>query len=98
MGSLCYYDVFDDGELILENVTRKDIESHFNAVIPNLTIYDADGIKYRGIYTIIKKNEGVKKVDTFEAFFSEEWTNAVKPFKKVKWSKTRGRKLILGGQ
>lgn len=93
MTSVIICDVYDGDKLILENATRKEIETFFGCNI-NFNMYD-DGLKkFRGRYTIIRKGT----VEVGEDPFIKEWENAVAPFKKVEWCKEGGRKLRIGGR
>lgn len=80
MSNPLHYDVYDNDELILTNVTRMDLEKYFNCTFCSLAKYDANGVKYRGRYTIILR-ENDQTGESWEDAFKREWDETVKLFK-----------------
>lgn len=93
------YNVYDRGELILENVTRVEINKALRMVVPNQLVHYAErGHKYLDRYTFEFANLSELAEGDADAEFIKEWTEAVKPFKRVIWVKEGGRKLRIGGK
>lgn len=92
------YNLFDNGSLILENATPKEMRNHLGIKLPNsLAPYIEKGHKIKGRYTITysgMENEPLSQ----DQDFIEEWRRAVAPFKNVVWVKDGGRKLKIGGK
>ena len=63
----------------------------------NIQNYAEGKVKFRGRYTfeINQRYDEIATTDMREGF-CEEWEEAVKPFKRVIWVKTGGRKLCIG--
>lgn len=88
MGKKGYYNVYEDGKLIMKNVTRKEITEKLNCSLRNLEYYLGSRKKLAGKYYIEISEKGGK------SSFEEKWDEAVAPFARIKWSKTEGRKLV----
>ena len=89
------YDVYDNGELILEGATRTDIKKAIGDAPNNITNYADRDVKFKGRYTFDLVSE--YDIDITDADFIKEWKAAVDLFKNVIWVKTGGRKLVVGG-
>lgn len=90
------YNVYDNGELILESVTRTDIIKAIGDAPVNITNYADRNVKFLNRYTF----EVVETVDQklmTDADIIREWKAAVSLFKNVIWVKEGGRKLVIGG-
>lgn len=88
-----YYNLYDGEELILESVQRKEILDFLGNDKINIAQYANLGITYGGRYKI----EMVGREDDYDTRFAQEWNKAIKPFKRVEWVKSGGRKLTIGG-
>lgn len=92
------YNVYDNGELILESVTPNEIRDYIGENIQNVGVYANSGHKFRGRYTFdFSDIETVVKSES-ELAFEKEWNDAIRPFKRVIWVKEGGRKLVIGGK
>lgn len=92
--SMFLYNVYDNGELILENANVGEIKKHIGITnLQYISKYADSGYLYRGRYTfeIVKTDDNG---DAYASKFEVDWNEAVKPFKRVKWVKSGGRKLI----
>ena len=91
------YNVYDNGDLILENVSSYEIREHIGEKSLNIAVYANNGHKFKGRYTFEIIDEiDAKRQEEIE--FINAWTEAVRPFKNVKWVKEGGRKLRIGGK
>lgn len=86
------YNVYDNGKLILKNVTRDVILKTVNCPTINLTCYAEKKVKYQGRYTF-ELSEVEEEV--IRTGFAKEWEETVKLFKNVVWVKAGGRKLSV---
>ena len=89
MGKKAYYNVYEDDRLIMENVTKKEITERLPCSLRSLEHYLGSRKKMDGKYSFEIYEKEAKPV------FEEKWDEAVAPFKRVKWSKTEGRKLSV---
>ncbi len=85
------YNLYEDGNLVLENVFAGDIKEYLGNEKLNISHYTEDGLVYGGRY-VIKKGD----LELARTKFAREWDEAVAPFRRVQWVKSGGRKL--GGQ
>ena len=84
------YNLYDNGSLALQGVTRRDIESYLGEKLPTgITQYVKDKNKYKGRYLITYHD----KVN--EDPFVREWNEVVKPFRNVIWVKEGGKRLVV---
>ena len=91
------YNAYDNGEIILKNVTSQEIRDHIGEKALNIAGYANNGHKYKGRYTFeIVDETDAKRQEEIE--FINAWTEAVRPFKNVIWVKSGGRKLKVGGK
>lgn len=82
------YNLYEDGNLVLENVFAGDIKEYLGDDKLCVSNYAENGIVYRGHYTLEKAD-----ADLARSMFAREWNEAVAPFKRVEWVKSGGRKL-----
>ena len=83
------YNLYDNGELVLEEVLVKEIKAFLGVKDLNVSQYASLSVAFRGRYTIEKIEERI----TLDEEFIKEWNKAVEPFKRVIWVKSGGRKL-----
>lgn len=94
MPKIFRYNVYDNGELILQNAKRKEVVAKIGLNTISFARYAKEGAAYKGRYTF-DIYEDDEKMDTLqETAFCEKWKVAVAPFKNVVWVKSGGRKLI----
>ena len=87
-----YYDVYEGDTLFLQCVTREEINKALNMNKNSLTQYVENNWKLKGIYRIYPTGEkGIKRIQGFP----EAWEAAIKPFRRVIWSRTEGKKLMV---
>lgn len=87
------YNVYDNGNLVLENVTSRVIINTLGCTI-SLPRYAEEKTKWKGRYTF--ESCGVEeKVAAVDPIFENEWNAAVALFKNVIWVKAGGRKLCV---
>lgn len=82
------YNLYDEGELVLENVYAEDIKEFLGNDKINISQYAENGIIYAGHYKIEKGDS-----DLARSMFAREWDKAVAPFRRVEWVKSGGRRL-----
>lgn len=87
MGKKTYYNVYEDDRLIMECVTQSEIANRLNCSANKVWYSLGSRNKLDGKYIIEILEEPAKNS------FEESWNEAVAPFRRVKWSKTEGRKL-----
>lgn len=96
------YNVYDDGELMLENVTREEIIKNIGSAPVRMSEYINRKLIYRDKYSFLYGNSdyvnSISSHSTAMDNFAKRWSDAIRPFKKVEWSKTEGRKLLVGGK
>lgn len=89
-----YYDVYEGKELVLQCVTKDEINRALGCNVTSMANYADTGYKINKRYTVIRVSEKkAKQVKEASPSFVEEWAAAVSPFKRVIWSKEEGRKL-----
>ena len=92
------YNVYDNGELIMKNVTFRDIAKQIGCSTISIPCYIDSGNKYAGRYTFeFYEAEKTEEPERRETAFEKEWNAAVAPFKRVIWVKTGGKQLKVGG-
>lgn len=96
-GKTYSYNVYDNGELILTNVTTAEIKEALGFAPPSIPQYVGTGHRFKGRYTF-KWGKPVETVDQTLLEFKKEWEEAIAPFKNVVWVKEGGRKLTIGGK
>lgn len=85
-----YYDIYDGDTLYLKCVSRNEINRIFNVNRASLTQYIDNDWKLNGQYTVVENKEhGFVDVSAF----TQEWEEAIKPFKRVIWCKNEGKQL-----
>lgn len=84
------YNVYDDGKLIMENVTYGEIVKEIGCSTINITCYIDRNNKYRNRYTFEYSEVKEVKADTA---FAREWNKTVRLFRNVIWVKEGGRRL-----
>ena len=96
MAKVNKYNVYDDGKLIIENQTHREIAKQIDCRTVSISKYAESGAKHAGRYTF----EVVESVEpeTREDAFAKEWNAAVALFKNVIWVKSGGRQLRAGGK
>ena len=82
------YNLYDEGELVLENVYAGDIKEYIGNDKINVSHYVENGVTYGGRYTMEKGDP-----DLVCSQFAKAWNEAVAPFRRVQWVKSGGRKL-----
>ena len=85
-----YYNVYEDGNMILENVSRKEIEDAIGCKIHNVGSHIESGHKVAGKYTLSYSDKSDSLID-----FPDKWEMAIAPFKNVEWSRREGKKLNI---
>ena len=88
------YNVYDNGKLIIENATHREIAKEIDCSTICISNYVDNGNKFAGRYTF--EFSGVAEPDNAETTFVREWNAAVAPFKNVIWVKSGGRRLCVG--
>lgn len=88
-----YYNLYDNGELILERAQPREIIEFLGVETFNVASYAELRSIYKGRYRVKKVEEGLSQ----DEIFIEEWNKAVEPFKRVIWVKRGGRKLRVKG-
>ncbi|MBP3677860.1 MAG: hypothetical protein J6I97_05895 [Agathobacter sp.] len=89
------YNVYDNGKLIMKDVTHREIAKAIGCSTISIPQYIENGNKYAGRY--IFEFSGVAEPDNAETTFAREWNAAVAPFKNVIWVKQGGKRLRVGG-
>lgn len=82
------YNLYEDGELVLENVYAEDIREFLGNEKLNVPHYAMNGIIYGEHFAITKGDP-----DLARSIFAKAWDEAVAPFRRVQWVKSGGRKL-----
>lgn len=98
MPKIFYYNVYENDTLVLECVTAKEIAAKLNYAKQYVQKCIMNETKLGNIYSItyVTDNSAEAKEKNYQyKTFPEEWEAAVKPFRGVRWSKHRGRKLIV---
>jgi hypothetical protein len=85
------YNVYDNGKLIMENATRKEIVDALGCTTINIIAYADKKLKYQKRYTFEVAGSEEKE----ESDFEREWNKTVRLFKNVIWVKDGGRKLCV---
>lgn len=91
------YNMYDNGVMVMENVTGGEIVRYLRCSKSiNFQNYAERNVVFRGRYTF-KINQHYNEVATTDMRdgFSEEWEAAVRAFKNVIWVKEGGRKLCV---
>ena len=94
-----YYNVYEDGTLVLECVTANEIALKLGytkqyvqkCIMNDRQLGGTYSIKYVANNSMTEEEEKNYQYATFPA----EWEAAVKPFKRVRWSKHSGKKLVI---
>ena len=84
------FDVYDKkGNLVIADMTNKEIAAALNTQCSNVSKRASDGGFIGGKYKIVRKNDREKREKIPEATVREllmtKWADAVKPFKNVIW-------------
>lgn len=90
------YNVYDNGKLIIENATHREIAKKIDCSRINIPAYVEVGNRYHGRYTF--EISETDPQETRETAFEREWNAAVDLFKNVIWVKSGGRQLSVGGK
>lgn len=90
-----YYDVFDGEELILQCVTKEEINRALGMNKTSLTQYVENEWKLQGRYTLQVIKEKRRIAEKIPEQFVYEWEKAIKPFRRVIWCKDEGKKLFV---
>ena len=90
------YNVYDNGKLIIENATHREIAKEIDCSTICISNYVDNGNKFAGRYTF-ELSETIQP-ETKETAFEREWNAAVAPFRRVIWVKSGGRQLSVGGR
>lgn len=91
------YNLYDNGVMVMENVVGAEIIRFLGCSKSiNFQNYADINVKFRGRYTF-ELNQHYDETATTDMRdgFCEEWEEAVRPFKRVIWVKTGGRKLCI---
>lgn len=88
------YNVYDNGKLVLEEVTHRVVVNALGCPTINIALYASQGTKYQHRYSfeLCGTEETKAAVDPK---FESEWNAAVALFKNVIWVKTGGRRLCV---
>ena len=89
------YNVYDDGKLIIENVTFREIAQELDCATISIPYYIESGCKYQDRYTF--ELYSTEHPETKENAFAREWNAACAKFKNVIWVKSGGKRLKVGG-
>lgn len=99
MAKAFYYDLYEGDTLFLQCVTVAEVNRALGLNLHSLTNYVENEWLLCGRYTVMQVemiDDDVKKYNTYKGGnFEELWEAAIKPFKKVIWSKTEGKKLTI---
>ena len=87
------YNVYDNGNLILENVTQRMIVNTLGCTTISIPKYAEERMKWQKRYSF--ERCGVETPETIETAFAREWNAVVALFKNVIWVKKGGRKLCI---
>lgn len=82
------YNLYEDGNLVLENVYPEDIQEFLGNEKLSVANYAENGTVYREHFTMEKGDP-----DLVGSEFARAWNEAVAPFRRVRWVKSGGRKL-----
>lgn len=89
------YNVYDNGELVLEEVTHRVVVNALGCPTINVAMYAIQGTKYKHRYLFeLCGTEGTRAA--VDPKFEREWNAAVALFKNVIWVKKGGRRLRVG--
>ena len=83
------YNVYDNDELIMKDVTRKQIVEALGCTTINIPTYAEEKVKYKKRYTFEVAGSDEKE----ESAFEREWNKTVRLFRNVIWVKEGGRRL-----
>ena len=97
MGKINLYNVYDNGKLIMQKATRREIIDKIGCSTMSLTRYATECVMYQNRYSFEFYIENEKMVSMQELIFREKWEAAVAPFRNVIWVKTGGKQLKVGG-
>lgn len=97
MGGIRRYNVYDNGELIMEKVQYKEIVDRLGGLSVSLTRYASEGLKYKQRYTFEHCDDIEKQESIQEIRFREQWEEVTAPFKNVVWVQSGGKQLKVGG-
>lgn len=87
------YNVYDNGNLVLENVTSRVIINTLGCSI-SIPRYAEEKTKWKGRYTF--ESCGAEELPAaVDPKFEREWNAAVALFKNVIWVKKGGRRLCV---
>ena len=92
------YNVYDNGKMIMENVTFRDIAKEIGCSTISIPAYIEAENKYAGRYTFELYESDQPEPAVKETAFAREWNAAVAPFRRVIWVKSGGRQLSVGGR
>lgn len=91
------YNVYDNRNLILENVTRVEMLKVVDCSKIKIQDYIDEGRTYKGRYTFEYGDAGEKYNAAQQVAFEERWKEVVAPFRNVIWVKQGGKRLRVGG-
>jgi len=93
MSRIKFYNVYDtmSGELVMNNATAMEIESHIGLSRGNISIYAKNYSLYDGRFRFKETGE----IDTTMSLVMADWDRTVSMFKNVKWVKYGGKKLYI---
>lgn len=90
-----YYDVYEGEELILQCVTKDEINKALGTNKTSLTQYIDNEWKLLKRYTLYVVYDEQRIADRIPDTFRSEWEKAIKPFRRVIWCKDAGKKLFI---
>lgn len=88
------YNVYDNGKLVLEEVTHRTVVNTLGCTTINIGLYAERKTKWKDRYTF-ELCEVEEKSAAVDPKFESEWNAAVGLFKNVVWVKQGGRRLCV---
>lgn len=93
MPRILKYNVYDNGKMVLEDATAKEVCKYLESDNLRVAWYASEEKVYKDRYAI-EKHEPEEKVDTVEEIaFKVRWEETVKLFRNVIWVKQGGKRL-----
>lgn len=86
------YNVYDNGKLIIENATFREIAQELDCATISIPYYIENECKYQDRYTF--ELCSTEHPETKESAFAREWNAACAKFKNVIWVKEGGKRLV----
>ena len=96
MGKAYKYNVYDNGKLVLNEVTHRVIVNAIGCTTINIGLYADRKTKWKDRYTFELCGDAQPEIK--ETAFAREWNATVALFKNVIWVKSGGKSLKVGGR